>query len=64
MDQSAELRRMCAQVKWDITLMLARAFRGREEGRVFDDELTAQMREERAELLRRVAELDRRDRGA
>jgi hypothetical protein len=64
MDQSAELRRMCAQVKWDITLMLARAFRAREEGRVFDDEPTAQMREERAELLRRVAELDRRDRGA
>jgi hypothetical protein len=63
MDQSAELRRMCAQVKWDITLMLARAFRGREEGRVFDDELTRQNREERAELLRRVAELDQRDRG-
>jgi hypothetical protein len=64
MDRSDELRRMLAELKWDITLMLARAFRGREEGRVFDDALSEQMREGREELLRRVAELDGRNRGA
>jgi hypothetical protein len=64
MHDSDEIRRMLADLKWDMTLMFSRAFSGREEGRVFDEALRQQSREGREELLRRVAELDGPDRRA
>jgi hypothetical protein len=62
MDDLEEVRRMLADSKWDLTLMFARALKGREEGSAFEAALDAQMREVREGLRRRGAEFDRRRR--